>query len=105
MLKSSRVGLLRRFEFLHDLNDSSATLDGVVEMKNQMRRVFQYDVTRQFRLQRDTVILQLGHYLAGTFLPKNAHEHVSIFEVRRNIHMVNGDDRRFEANLADYDCA
>ena len=46
----SLLFVLRCFHLLHDLYDSRAALDRVIETKNQVRRVFHRDVTSKFRL-------------------------------------------------------
>jgi hypothetical protein len=42
---------VRRFDFLQNLDDASAALVGIVEMKNEMWRVFDGDVTGKLSLQ------------------------------------------------------
>ncbi len=39
-------------EVVQNFKHARTAFDGLVEVKNEMRRIFQYDVTGQFRLQR-----------------------------------------------------
>ena len=46
--------LRRRFDFLQDLENARAAFDRIIEMKNEMRRVFQNDAVWRARSARTT---------------------------------------------------
>ena len=48
-----------RFDLLHDLDYAGTALDRLIEMKNQMRRVFEDDSARKLSLQRRAIFFEL----------------------------------------------
>ena len=88
------------FKFLHNLKDACAALDRIVKMKNQMRSVFQNNVTGKFRLQRGTMRLQFIEYARAGCLAENAYEHMRALQVGRDIDSVDTDKDIFEVYLA-----
>ena len=52
--------LSRRFDFLQDFDHACAAFDRIVEVKNEMRRVFQNDVAREVSLQNGTVLFEFS---------------------------------------------
>ena len=93
------------FEILQNLKDARAALDGIVDVKNQMRRVFQNDVARQFSLQYGTMRFQLIDHARTGCRSKNAYENVCILQVGRNVDSIDADQDAFEVYLARNDCA
>ena len=69
-------------------------------MKNQMRSVFQNNVTGKFRLQRGTMRLQFIEYARAGCLAENAYEHMRALQVGRDIDSVYTDKDIFEVYLA-----
>ena len=67
--RSFVFGAGRRFDFLQNFEDARAALDRIVEMKNEMRRVFQDDVSRQVGLERGSIRFQLREHFLRPFEP------------------------------------
>ena len=88
----SCVFAFRRFEFAHDFDNAGAALDGIVQMKDKMWRVFQHDVAGQLGLQRRALRLQLVHNRATIFRAEHTNKDVRVLEIGRYVHMVNSND-------------
>src|SRR6478752_6986670 len=61
-------------DVVQNFKHARTAFDGLVEMKNEMRRVFQHNVPGQFRLQRRTIRLQFADYAVAIDDPESAHE-------------------------------
>jgi hypothetical protein len=64
--------------FLQNLDDASAALDGIVEMKNEMWRVFHGDVPGKLSLQCCTMRRELAQHTLSAVRSKDAHKHMRI---------------------------
>src|SRR6476469_9108107 len=92
-------------EVVQELKHARAACDGLVEVKNEMRRVFQYDVAGQFRLQRRPMRLQLVDYPFSIIGAEGAHENVRALKIGNDIDSINADQCPFEINFACNDSA
>jgi hypothetical protein len=70
-----------------------------------MRRVFQYDVPGQFRLQHRAMRLQFVDYASATVGTESAHENVRAFKIRGDIDSINAHQCSFEIDFARNDAA
>ena len=93
------------FDILQNLKDARTAFNGIVEVKNQVRRIFQNDVTRQFSLQGRTMRFQFIDHARPRCRAENAYENVRAFQVRRYIDIVNTDQHAFEVYFARNDGA
>ncbi len=62
------VSARRRLDLLQNFKDARAALDRIVEMEDEMRRVFQGDALREGGLKDDPVLLELRHRGGLAFL-------------------------------------
>ena len=99
-LRSLRSSLRGRFDFLQDLDDACAAFDRIIEMKNEMRRVFQNDVFRQLGLQSGAVRFEFGSSRPPASVAENADEDMRVLQVGGDIHLVHGHEARFEIDFA-----
>ena len=60
-------------------------------MKNEVWRIFQYDVTREFGLQGRPVPFQLLDHIGPIFCTQSAYEDMCTLEIRRQIDRVDAD--------------
>src|SRR6266853_76005 len=67
-----------RFDLLQNLNDAGAAFDGIIEMKNQMRRVFYSHMTGKLSLQGCTMRREFAHDILAEIRSKNADKHMRI---------------------------
>jgi len=67
------------FDLLQNLDYASPALDGIVEMKNEMRSVFQNDAARQLSLQCRTMRLQFINDARAIGRSENTNKDVRIF--------------------------
>jgi hypothetical protein len=102
--RRSLVFARRRFDFLENLDHAGAALDGIVEVKNQLRRVFQDDVTRELRLQGDAMRFQLRDYIRSA-RTENADIDVCFLQVGRDVDLIDRDERFLERDFASDDDA
>src|SRR4029077_19251691 len=86
-------------EVVQNLKHTRTAFDGLVEMKNEMRRVFQYDVPGQFRLQGRPMRLQLVDYIFAIIRAEGAHENVRALKIGGDINSINADQCAFEINF------
>ena len=70
---------LRRSDFLQNLDNASAAFDGIVEMKNEMRRIFHGDVTGKLSLQCCTMRREFVQHTFSDVRSKDAHKYVRVF--------------------------
>src|SRR5205823_14682298 len=67
-----------RFDLLQNFNDAGAAFDGIIEMKNEMRRVFHSDMTGQLSLQSCTMRRELAYDTLAEIRSKNADKYMRI---------------------------
>src|SRR5215471_18756160 len=79
--------------------------DGLVEVENEMRRVFQHDVPGQRRLQRWPMRLQLVDHALAITGAESAHENLCALKSGGNIDSINADQRPVEIDFARNDAA
>ena len=71
LMRSVRIPLSPAwFDLLQDFENARPALDRIVEMKNQMRRVFQNDFSSTARLQNGAIRFQLRDDRFGIPLPR-----------------------------------
>ena len=83
-------------------DDPRAALDGFVELEVQMRREFQHDALRDFVLQEPRgcrASLAIAA-LPFRFRPDDADEDVRVLQIGRDVHLLHGDERGLESDLA-----
>jgi len=74
-------------------------------VKNEMRRIFQYDVPGQFRLQCWAMRFQLIDYPCEIVGAESAYENVGALKIGGHIDSINADQCPFEIDLAGNDAA
>src|ERR1700736_1937512 len=65
-----------------------------------MRRVFQDHMFGQFRLESHSMLIQFVDHTIRAFRPEDADEHVSVFEIGRDIDVVDGNARGIKAHFS-----
>src|SRR5213075_2900223 len=76
-----------RFDLLQNFNDAGAAFDGIIEMKNEMRRVFHSDMTGQLSLQSCTMRREFAYDTLTEIRSKNADKYMRILQIRADIDM------------------
>src|SRR5437660_7977822 len=88
----------KRIDFLHDLNHTRSAFDRVIEMKNKMRRVFEYDIFCQNSLERAAMGLELANY-GGAGSAEHADKNMRIFQIGRDVHLIDADKPGLKRHL------
>src|SRR5207247_1453394 len=88
-------------ERLQHVEDAIPTLDRVVEIEVESRRMLEDDALRQLLLQTDAPVMQLRHgraLLVGR--ANDADEHMRLLQVGRDVDLLHGDELRGKGKLA-----
>ena len=72
-------------EVIQNFKHARTAFDGLVVVKDEMRRVFQHHVSGQFRLERRAVRFQFVDYAAAIVGAECAYENVRALKIRGNI--------------------
>ena len=84
---------------------ASAAFDRFIEMKNEVRGVFQDDLAAKLGLENGTIRFQFGHDLGAIFRPENADKNVGGLEIGRDIDVIDRDQGGVEIDFAGNDLA
>src|SRR5437899_9056907 len=86
-------------EVVQNFKYACTAFDGLVEVENEMRRVFQHDVPGQCRLQRRPMRLQFVDHAFAIVGAETAHENVRPLNIGGDINSVNAVQWSLEIDL------
>src|SRR5207302_2536863 len=85
-------------DFLHDLDHASPAFDRVIEMKDKMRSVFEDNIFCQRSLERTAMRLELANH-GCTGSAEHADKNMRIFQIGRDVHLINTDKTGLKRHL------
>src|SRR6266404_2163475 len=88
----------KRIHFLHDLNHANTAFDRVIEVKNEMRSIFEHDVFCQSSLERTAMRLELANHDCSR-ISDDADKNMRIFQIGRDVHLIDTDKPGLKRHL------